>query len=141
MLVADLMADDRFSALRGLAQACDVRSCWSFPVLSPRTGELLGTFALYTRAPGLPDDRIAGIIARTSWLVAITLDRQLLVAQLAHRALHDDLTGLGNRSSLLQALSASLDAAAGAPTTGARRRVPRPRPAQGRQRQPRSPRG
>ena len=115
VLVADLMADDRFSALRGLAQACGVRSCWSFPVLSPRTGELLGTFALYTRAPGLPDDRIAGIIARTSWLVAITLDRQLLVAQLAHRALHDDLTGLGNRPSLLLALSASLDAAAGAP--------------------------
>ena len=115
VLVADLMADDRFSALRALAQACDVRSCWSFPVLSPRTGELLGTFALYTRAPGLPDDRIAGIIARTSWLVAITLDRQLLVAQLAHQALHDDLTGLANRPSLLQALSASLDAAAGAP--------------------------
>jgi diguanylate cyclase (GGDEF)-like protein len=103
------MTDDRFPAMRELARACDVRSCWSFPVLSPTTGALLGTFALYGRSPGLPDPGTEAIVARASRLVAITLDRQVLLGRLAHQAQHDDLTGLPNRLTLLDRLTTALE--------------------------------
>ncbi|CAN5700710.1 hypothetical protein BH10ACT10_BH10ACT10_02770 [soil metagenome] len=111
VLVADIIADDRFAPMRPLATSFDVRSCWSYPVLSATSGELLGTFALYTREPGLPDDRTSAIVARASRMVAITLDRQVLLGRLAHQAHQDELTGLPNRLALLDRLSERLRAA------------------------------
>jgi diguanylate cyclase (GGDEF)-like protein/PAS domain S-box-containing protein len=108
VLVEDIMTDERYAVMRPLAAVCDVRSCWSFPVLSPTSGALLGTFALYTRAPGLPDEHTTAVVGRASRLVAITLDRHALVAKLAHRAQHDELTGLPNRSMLLSRLTDKL---------------------------------
>lgn len=108
VLVEDICADVRFSPMRPLAQACDVRSCWSYPVISPTTDRLLGTFALYTRAPAMPDQEAAAIVSRASRLVAIALDRHLLVRRLAHQAEHDELTGLPNRLALLSRLGLQL---------------------------------
>jgi diguanylate cyclase (GGDEF)-like protein/PAS domain S-box-containing protein len=108
VVVEDLMTDDRFEVMRGLAAACDVRGCWTFPVLSPTSGVLLGTFALYPRSPGLPDERTAAIVSRASWLVAIALDRHALVEKLAHQAQNDELTGLPNRLMLLNRLTHQL---------------------------------
>jgi diguanylate cyclase (GGDEF)-like protein/PAS domain S-box-containing protein len=105
VLVEDLMTDDRFTVMRGLAAVCDVRGCWTFPVLSPTSGVLLGTFALYPRSPGLPDERTTAVVSRASWLVAIALDRHALVERLAHQAQNDELTGLPNRLMLLNRLT------------------------------------
>jgi diguanylate cyclase (GGDEF)-like protein/PAS domain S-box-containing protein len=109
VLVEDISTDARFTAMRPLAQAFDVRSCWSYPVVSPTTDALLGTFALYTRAPGMPDDQAAAIVDRASRLVAIALDRHVLVSRLAHKAEHDELTGLPNRLALLSRLGEQLE--------------------------------
>jgi diguanylate cyclase (GGDEF)-like protein len=79
---------------------------------------VLGTFALYQGHPGLPDDRIAALIARASHLVGIAVDRQELLARLAHQARHDALTGLPNRPALLDQLTASLSRAAAAGEPG-----------------------
>lgn len=104
VVVDDLCADPRFAAMRPLAELCGVRSCWSFPVESPTTGEVLGTFAIYARTPGLPEAHIPPLVARASRLVAIALDHQKLLGWLEHQAQHDHLTGLPNRMMLLETL-------------------------------------
>ncbi len=109
VLVHDILTDSRFTPMRGLAEACGVRSCWSFPVGSPTTGEVLGTFALYGRTAGLPDSHTERVVARASRLIAIALDHRTLLARLEHQAHHDDLTGLPNRMSLLDRLGEDLD--------------------------------
>ncbi|MEP7089673.1 MAG: EAL domain-containing protein [Nocardioidaceae bacterium] len=108
VLVEDVMADERFATVRRLARDCDVRACWSFPVLSPTSGALLGSFALYRRGPGLPDEPTTAVVARASRLVAITVDRHVLLRRLAYQALHDDLTGLSSRPALLTRLDEEL---------------------------------
>jgi len=112
VLVPDLLADDRWELQRPLARACSARACWSFPVTSPATGEVLGTFALYSRDPGLPGAATEALIARASHLVGIAVDRQRLLARLAHQAQHDALTGLPNRVRLIEALTAALNRSA-----------------------------
>ncbi len=108
-LVPDLLADERWAPYHDLARRLGLRSCWSFPVLSPATGQVLGTFALYRPSPGLPNADLEALIARASHLVGITVDRQQLVARLAHQATHDGLTGLPNRTMLLERLGAALE--------------------------------
>jgi diguanylate cyclase (GGDEF)-like protein/PAS domain S-box-containing protein len=108
-LVADLLGDERWAPYHDLARRLGVVSCWSFPVQSPATGQTLGTFALYRDHAGLPDDSITALIERASHLVGITVDRAELVERLAHQATHDGLTGLPNRTMLLEKLTAALD--------------------------------
>jgi diguanylate cyclase (GGDEF)-like protein len=108
VMVDDILADTRFAPMRPLAEVCQVRSCWSFPVESPTTGEVLGTFAIYGRAPGLPDAQTGLVVARASRLVAIALDHRKLLSRLAHQAQHDNLTGLPNRMMLLERLDSGL---------------------------------
>ncbi len=109
-LVPDLLADEAYAPFHALARRCGVRSCWSYPVLSPATGGTIGTFALYGAEPGLPDAEVEALLARASHLVGITLDRQALLDRLAHDAHHDALTGLPNRVRLLEVLSRALAA-------------------------------
>ena len=109
VLVPDLLADDAYLPMHALARECEVRACWSFPVSSPTTGAFYGTFALYRGAAGLPDDEDEAVVRRASRLVGITLDRQVLLGQLAHQASADDLTGLANRHTLLAELTERLN--------------------------------
>jgi diguanylate cyclase (GGDEF)-like protein/PAS domain S-box-containing protein len=115
VVVPDLFADDHWSVFHDLAAQCDVQACWSFPVRSPANGRVLGSFALYQRQPGLPGREISSLIDRASHLVGITLDRHHLLARLAHQANHDALTGLPNRTLLLEQLTAALEPETGQP--------------------------
>ncbi len=107
-LAPDLLADQDYAPMHQLARDCAVRACWSFPVTSPTTHALYGTFALYRGAVGLPDEDAAAVVRRAIRLVGITLDRQVLLERLAYQASHDDLTGLPNRATLLARLTAAL---------------------------------
>ena len=107
-----LLTDDRRELQHPLAQDCAVRECWSFPISSPATGDVLGTFALYARDPGLPGAATEALIARASRLVGIAVDRHRLLDRLAHQAQHDALTGLPNRFRLIEALTGALDRSA-----------------------------
>jgi diguanylate cyclase (GGDEF)-like protein/PAS domain S-box-containing protein len=108
VLVADLLADQQWAPMHETARTIGVRSCWSFPVTSPATGAMLGTFALYGDEPGLPDERTTAIVSRASHMLGIAFDRERLVGTLEHQARHDGLTGLPNRFRLLETLAAGL---------------------------------
>src|SRR5262244_202649 len=53
VMVADIAEDPLWAEYRALALAHGLRACWSTPVLAS-DGRVLGTFALYARAPGSP---------------------------------------------------------------------------------------
>jgi diguanylate cyclase (GGDEF)-like protein/PAS domain S-box-containing protein len=105
VLVRDLLAEDQWAPMHGLATQIGVRSCWSFPVTSPASGATLGSFALYRKEPGLPDQQTTLLMDRASHLVGIAVDRHQLVSRLDHQARHDALTGLPNRMELLERLT------------------------------------
>ena len=109
VIVADLLAEQQWAPFHETAEAIGVRSCWSFPVISPASGATLGAFALYGDEPSLPDELTTALVQRASHTVGIALDRERLLGSLEHQARHDGLTGLPNRFELLERLSAGLD--------------------------------
>ncbi|MGZ4590350.1 MAG: sensor domain-containing protein [Actinomycetes bacterium] len=108
VVVEDLLADGRWTDFHDLARQVDARSCWAYPIDSPASGATLGSFALYGGKPGLPGPAVEALVVRASHLVGIAVDRDRLVARLAHQAHHDALTLLPNRLELLERLTDAL---------------------------------
>src|SRR5499427_5829221 len=75
IMVADIAEDPLWAAYRELALAHGLRACWSTPVLAS-DGRVLGTFALYARAPGSPTPQQHTIIEQLTALTSIAIERQ-----------------------------------------------------------------
>jgi PAS domain S-box-containing protein len=66
----DIAHDPHWGAIREIALAHGLAACWSTPILS-RTGEVLGTFAMYYRQPRTPDaadTALVDVVTRTAML-------------------------------------------------------------------------
>jgi PAS domain S-box-containing protein len=77
VLVNDIATDPLWADYKHLALAHGLRACWSTPIFSaPRGAEqvVLGTFAIYGRAPGPPDRRFAELIARAEHVASIAIE-------------------------------------------------------------------
>ncbi|MBI5618305.1 MAG: PAS domain-containing protein [Gammaproteobacteria bacterium] len=74
VLCPDIAEDPAWSDHRALALAHGLRACWSTPILGGR-GEVLGTFALYSNKPGLPDAHERHLMAMASHAASICLVR------------------------------------------------------------------
>jgi PAS domain S-box-containing protein len=79
--VADITTDPLWTDYRQLATPHGLRACWSSPVRAT-DGRVLGTFALYRREPGPPDDAARALMARATHVTAIVLERRALDDQL-----------------------------------------------------------
>ena len=84
-----------------------------------------------------PSPRSAGIVLNAHDIT----DRKRAEEKLLHDALHDELTGLPNRALFMDRLRQSMERSRREPRAADRRPLPRPRPLQDRQRQPRPPGG
>ena len=72
VLAADIEIDPLWADYRELAAAHGLRACWSTPIFDANR-RVLGTFALYFRAPALPTDRHAKLIEMATHTAAIAI--------------------------------------------------------------------
>ena len=88
VMVEDIEVDPRWAAFRSLARAHGLRACWSTPVLSRRRlgpHAVLGTFAVYYRAPRAPDAHALEVLARAEFVACIAIEADRAQAALRER--------------------------------------------------------
>jgi PAS domain S-box-containing protein len=74
VVVSDIATDPLWVAYREVALLHGLRACWSSPVIDGR-GEVVATFALYHRAPGMPRQEDRELVARATHLIRIVDER------------------------------------------------------------------
>ena len=72
VIAADIEIDPLWADYRELAAAHGLRACWSTPIFDANR-RVLGTFAMYFRAPALPTDRHAQLIELATHTAAIAI--------------------------------------------------------------------
>ncbi|HZW25090.1 MAG TPA: EAL domain-containing protein [Gallionella sp.] len=85
-----------YPGILALAKEAGLVSCWSEPVRSSK-GEVLGTFAIYRRQAGAPDDADIELIQQAANLASIAIERKRAEDLIWHQANYDSVTGLPNR--------------------------------------------
>jgi PAS domain S-box-containing protein len=76
VFVADIANDPLWTNYRHLALPYGLRACWSTPIFDSHQ-KLLGSFALFRRQTGLPDERHQRLIEMATHTAAVCIDRQL----------------------------------------------------------------
>lgn len=74
VIVEDISTHPYWEASKHFAAKAGLGSCWSEPILSI-SGGVLGTFAIYRKAPGTPDEQEIALIESAANLLGIALDR------------------------------------------------------------------
>ncbi|MDP1673309.1 MAG: GAF domain-containing protein, partial [Burkholderiales bacterium] len=78
VVVSDIRTHPYWTSCPGilsLAEKAGLVSCWSEPVRSSK-GELLGTFAVYRKHAGVPDESDISLIQQASNLASIAIERK-----------------------------------------------------------------
>lgn len=105
-----ITSDDRWAAMHELLAASGLNACWTWQVRAPSNGEMLGLLAVFLRADRGPHPSELPLLARAQHLAAIAIERARFESRLEHQALHDELTGLPNRTLLLDRIGQSVAA-------------------------------
>ena len=84
VIVDDIFSHPYWIAFRDIAARAGLAACWSQPIKSS-THQVLGTFAIYHRAPHLPSQADIILIEQSADLVSIALDRNAAEVQLRDR--------------------------------------------------------
>jgi PAS domain S-box-containing protein len=88
VIVEDLATDPLWAPYRELALSFGLRSCWSIPIFG-EGGAVLGTFALYDRAPRKPTVELLALAQHAAVLASLAIQRHqkdLALAQSESRA-------------------------------------------------------
>ena len=110
VIVSDIATDPLWDDYRHLALPIDLHSCWSTPIMSHH-GAVLGTFAMYSREVREPDQLEIQLVDMATRIAGIAIERQLAEERIQHMAHHDALTGLPNRTLLMDRLDQAIIAA------------------------------
>jgi PAS domain S-box-containing protein len=81
VVAADIRSDERWRDFRSLADRAGLRSCWSTPIVG-RSGNPIGTFAVYHEGPHQPTPRQQRLVARFTHLAAVAIEHAQLVGDL-----------------------------------------------------------
>jgi diguanylate cyclase (GGDEF)-like protein len=106
--VADLTQAALPEGLAAVVRQEGLRSAWSHPIVSITSGRPVGSLSTISSEVHEPSDDERRVVEVTASLMAIALERVETEARLAHQALHDALTGLPNRTLLLDRLDHAL---------------------------------
>jgi diguanylate cyclase (GGDEF)-like protein len=103
VLVEDFAVETRWGETGKAALALGLRAGWSLPILSLR-GKLLGTFAAYSDEPARPEPQDAALMERFAHIARIAIEKNQAERTIERMTNYDGLTGLPNRSLLLDHL-------------------------------------
>jgi diguanylate cyclase (GGDEF)-like protein/PAS domain S-box-containing protein len=95
VIVEDTETDPLWAPYREVARANGLRACWSTPIFD-RQRAVLGTFAIYLRAPARPaqsHQRTIEMAAHTA-AIAITRDREIRTLRESERSIRSILEGM-----------------------------------------------
>lgn len=111
VVVSDIAVDPLWENYRSLALNHELAACWSTPILS-RSGDVLGTFAIYGRHPQTPPEEELRQSEAFSRIAAVAIEREQAEEKI--RALNDTLRrtneSLENRARQLQASLREMEA-------------------------------
>lgn len=99
VVVTDIATDPLWADYRELAEAYDLKACWSTPIKTS-SGEVMGSFAIYHATAYTPSEREQQLVAGAVHLAGIAIQRSRDEARIRYMAHHDSLTGLPNRTML-----------------------------------------
>jgi len=74
VVVGDIATDPLWNDYRAMALKHDLRACWSTPIFDSER-RVLGTFAMYFRAPGLPSESHLRLIEISTHIAAIAITK------------------------------------------------------------------
>ncbi|HEY1773316.1 MAG TPA: GGDEF domain-containing protein [Gammaproteobacteria bacterium] len=103
VLVEDFAAEPRWGEAGKAALSLGLRAGWSLPILSLR-GKLLGTFAAYSKEPARPEPQDVALMERFAHIARIAIEKNQAELTIERMINYDGLTGLPNRSLLLDHL-------------------------------------
>jgi PAS domain S-box-containing protein len=83
VIAIDIVTDPLWDAYRDLAVAHGLRACWSTPILSPQK-KVLGSFAMYYRAPRAPSREELRLIETAADIAGIAIEHQRSQEALRH---------------------------------------------------------
>ncbi|HSN18965.1 MAG TPA: GGDEF domain-containing protein [Gammaproteobacteria bacterium] len=107
VMVEDFAVDPRWTDIRADAETLGLRAGWSLPILSQR-GRLLGTFAAYSREPARPAPKDVALMERFAHIARIAIEKHHAERTIERMTNYDGLTGLPNRTLLLDHLDEQL---------------------------------
>jgi diguanylate cyclase (GGDEF)-like protein/PAS domain S-box-containing protein len=96
VLVSDIATDPLWERRQHLAAAHDIHAGWSSPLFSG-LGTVIGSFAMFRREPGAPDQSQLDLLEMASRLASVAIGQWTLTNMLVQQAHHDALTRLPNR--------------------------------------------
>ena len=102
--VTDIDTDPLWAPYKHLALPHGLRACWSSPI-KLRDGRIAGTFAFYYREPRGPSPFHQQIVKACVHLCKLAIERDEARRQIAHLSHFDSLTGLLNRTRLLEEIA------------------------------------
>ena len=108
VIAVDVHEVDLTDGLRYIAANEGIRAAWSQPITAIGTGRPVGSLSTLYDEPHDPSDHERRVADVSCSLMAIALERAATEQRLAHQALHDGLTGLPNRTLLLDRLDHAL---------------------------------
>jgi diguanylate cyclase (GGDEF)-like protein/PAS domain S-box-containing protein len=109
LVVAEVPEDPRSSPFRALAEKMGIRSAWCQP-LRDRNGGVLGVLSCYVPRSGGPSPAELRWLELVAGLATVAVERNAVDRALRYQALHDPLTGLANRTLLLERTERALAA-------------------------------
>jgi diguanylate cyclase (GGDEF)-like protein/PAS domain S-box-containing protein len=108
LVVEDAVAPAEWAPLAAELVELGLVSCWGMAVMAPSDNRLLGYLTVFHPSRREPDHDELALMRRARHLAAIAIERARFEAQLEHQALYDSLTGLPNRSLLLNRIDHAL---------------------------------
>ena len=105
---ADVRVDPAWAEFQNVAVRYNIRSAWSTPMFNSYSGDVIGTLAVYSTEAGLPREDHVRFVESLVRLAEIAIERKGFEDQLAHEAVTDPLTGIPNRTLLMDRLQIAL---------------------------------